>query len=174
MKPIVAVRQHAVNSEDGPPSRTPAGDAFTAFLGQIIGLTRHFTTAGEALAKPAGQTLARWLVLETIQDQPATVAQIARTLRLARQGVQRLADVLVRDGLAAYQDNPAHRRAKLLRITPPGRTALRTIQTAQAAWADALGAKIGEEDLRQASILLDRVLQVVGRHAPPVPPTDSA
>jgi DNA-binding MarR family transcriptional regulator len=172
MKPTVAVRQHVVNGDAEPPSRTPAGDAFTALLGQIIGLTRRFTTVGEALARPAGQTLARWLVLETIQDAPATVAQIGRTLHLARQGVQRLADVLVRDGLAVYQDNPAHRRAKLVRLTPEGRTALRTIQTAQAAWADALGAKIGEEELRQAGILLDRVLQVVGRHAPDALPTD--
>jgi DNA-binding MarR family transcriptional regulator len=173
MKPTVTIRQHVVNGDDQAPSRTPAGDAFTALLGQVIGLTRRFTTAGEALAKPAGQTLARWLVLETIQDKPATVAQIGRTLHLARQGVQRLADVLVRDGLAAYEDNPAHRRAKLLRITPQGRTALCTIQTAQAGWADALGAKIGEEELRQASILLDRVLQSLGRDAPDAPPTDS-
>jgi DNA-binding MarR family transcriptional regulator len=174
MEPRVAARQHVVNVEAGPPSRTPAGDAFTALLGQVIGLTRRFTTAGEALAKPAGQTLARWLVLETVQDAPATVAQIARTLQLARQGVQRLADLLVRDGLAAYENNPAHRRAKLLRITPQGRTALRTIQTAQAAWADTLGAKIGEAELRQASILLDQVLQAVGSHPPDAPPTDSA
>jgi DNA-binding MarR family transcriptional regulator len=172
MEPTVAGRQHVVNGEDRPPSRTPAGDAFTTLLGQVIGLTRRFTTAGEALARPAGQTLARWLVLETIQDRPATVAQIARSLALARQGVQRLADVLVRDGLAAYEDNPAHRRAKLLRITPAGRTALRTIQTAQAAWADALGATIGEEELRQGSILLDRLLQAVGSHAPDALPTD--
>lgn len=167
MKPTVARRQHAVNTDAQPPSRTPAGDAFTALLGQVIGLTRRFTTVGEALAKPAGQTLARWLVLEAVQDAPATVAQIARTMHLARQSVQRLADVLVRDGLAAYQDNPAHRRAKLVRLTPPGRSALRTIQTAQRAWADALGAKIGEEDLRQASILLDRVLQAVRKPALP-------
>ena len=174
MEPKIAARQYVVNAEAGPPSRTPAGDAFTALLGQVIGLTRRFTTAGEALAKPAGQTLARWLVLETVQDAPATVAQIARTLHLARQGVQRLADLLVRDGLAAYEPNPAHRRAKLLRITPQGRTALRTIQTAQAAWADTLGAKIGEAELRQASLLLDQVLQAVGSHPPDAPPTDSA
>jgi DNA-binding MarR family transcriptional regulator len=174
MKPTVAVRQYVVNAEAEPPSRTPAGDAFTTLLGQVIGLTRRLTTAGEALAKPAGQTLARWLVLETIQDRPATVAQIARTLHLARQGVQRLADLLVRDSLAAYETNPAHRRAKLLRMTPAGRTALRTIQRAQAVWADALGAEIGEEELRQASILLGRVLQAVARHAPDTPPTDSA
>jgi DNA-binding MarR family transcriptional regulator len=165
MKPTVAARQHAVNADPQAPPRTPAGDAFIALLGQVIGLTRRFTTVGEALAKPAGQTLARWLVLEAVQDAPATVAQIARTLHLARQSVQRLADVLVRDGLAAYQDNPAHRRAKLVRLTPQGRTALRTIQTAQRAWADALGAEIGEAELRQASVVLDRVLQTVGRHA---------
>lgn len=152
-------RQHAVNSEAKPPARTPAGDALTTLLGQVIALTRRFTSIGDALARPAGQTLARWLVLETIQDAPATVAQIARDLHLARQSVQRLADLLVHDGLAAYQDNPAHRRAKLLHLTPEGRSALSTIQAAQRAWADALGAEIGEADLRQASVLLDRIRQ---------------
>jgi DNA-binding MarR family transcriptional regulator len=163
MKPTIAVRQHAVNVEAPPPTGTPAGEAFTALLGQVIGLTRRFTTIGEALAKPAGQTLARWLVLEAVDGAPATVAQIARGLHLARQSVQRLADLLVRDGLAAYEDNPAHRRAKLVRLTPQGRAALRTIQTAQRAWADALGGEIGEADLRQAGVVLDRVLQAVRR-----------
>jgi DNA-binding MarR family transcriptional regulator len=161
MEPTVAARQHVVNDDEQPPSRTPAGDAFTAVLGQVIGLTRRFTTAGEALAKPAGQTLARWLVLEAIQDRPATVAQIARSLLLARQGVQRLADVLVRDGLAAYQDNPAHRRAKLLRMTPQGRAALRAIQAAQVAWSDRLGAELGLDELQQVSATLERVLQAL-------------
>ena len=162
MERTVPVGQHVVNADAGPPLRTPAGDAFTTFLGQVLGLTRRFTLIGEGLAKPAGQTLARWLVLEMIQDTPATVAQIARRLHLARQGVQRLADLLVRDGLADYEENPAHRRAKLVRLTTQGHTALRTIQTAQAAWADAVGADLGEADLRQASVFLDRVLQALG------------
>ena len=166
MNSTVEHRQHVVNTDAGPPSRTPAGDAFTTLLGHVIVLTRHFTSSGEALARPAGQTLARWLVLEAVQDAPATVAQVARTLHLARQGVQRLADVLVHDGLAVYQDNPAHRRAKLVRLTPQGCSTLRTIQAAQAAWADALGAKLGESDLRQASVLLDRIQQAVTATTP--------
>ncbi len=161
MEPRIAERQYAVNVPAEPPPRTPAGDAFTTLLGQVIALTRRFTAVGEALAKPAGQTLARWLVLEVVQEKPATVAQIARRLHLARQSVQRLADLLVRDGLAAYQDNPAHRRAKLVRLTPEGRTALRAIQTAQVAWADAVGAELGEAELRQASVVLDRVLEAL-------------
>ena len=165
MMPTVPRRQHAVNHGARPESRTPAGDAFTALLGQVIGLTRLFTTAGEALAKPAGQTLARWLVLEVVQDKPATVAQIARALHLARQSVQRVADLLEQDGLAVYEANPRHRRARLLRLTPQGRSTLRTIQAAQRKWADALGAELGEADLRQASIVLERVLQAVGKPA---------
>ncbi len=159
MEPTVPGRQHVVNND--PPVRTPAGDALTDLVMQVVRLIRDFTAAGEALARPAGQTLARWLVLEMIQDEPATVAQIARRLHLARQGVQRLADVLVRDGLAAYEDNPVHRRAKLVRLMPPGRTALRTIQRAQVAWADAVGAEIGEEQLRQAGVVLEAVLQAI-------------
>jgi DNA-binding MarR family transcriptional regulator len=154
-------RQHAVNAEAQAPSRTPAGDAFTALISQVVQLIRLFSVAGEALAKPAGQTLARWLVLESIDPAPATVAQVARTMHLARQSVQRLADVLVRDGFAVYEDNPAHRRAKLLRPTPQGRSALRAIQAAQRVWADRLGAELGEAELQQASAVLDRVLQTL-------------
>jgi DNA-binding MarR family transcriptional regulator len=161
MKRTVAERQHAVKAAAAPPSRTAAGEAFTNVIGQVVQLIRLFTVAGEALAKPAGQTLARWLVLETIDPAPATVAQIARSMYLARQSVQRLADLLVRDGDAVYEDNPAHRRAKLLRITPKGRTALRVIQTAQAAWSDRLGAELGEEELRRTSAVLERVLRTL-------------
>jgi DNA-binding MarR family transcriptional regulator len=150
-------RQHAVNLACN--SRTPAGEAFNSLLIQVIQLARLFTAAGEALAKPAGQTLARWLVLAEVEDEPATVADIARALHLARQSVQRVADLLERDGLAAYEENPNHRRAKLLQLTPSGRAALGTIQTAQRAWADALGAQIGAANLQQARAGLGTVLR---------------
>jgi DNA-binding MarR family transcriptional regulator len=161
MRSTIPERQHVVN--EGPPARTPAGDALTDLVMQVVRLIRDFTAAGEALAKPSGQTLARWLVLEAVQDQPATVAQIARQWHLARQGVQRLADLLVRDGLAVYEPNPAHRRAKLLRLTPAGRSTLLRVQAAQRTWADALGAELGEADLRRASAVLDKVLDAVSR-----------
>ena len=70
-----------------------------------------------------------------------------------------MADVLVREGWAAYEENPGHRRAQLLRPTPRGLRALRRIQAAQRSWADTLGAEIGEADLRAASSVLARVLQ---------------
>jgi DNA-binding MarR family transcriptional regulator len=106
-------------------------------------------------------------VLAALEDAPATVAQIARGLALARQSVQRVADLLMDEGLIVSADNPAHKRAKLLALTPAGRAALALIQTRQRAWADAIGAEIGEEELRRASELLDTVLAALARQPQP-------
>ena len=151
-------------SPDAPSSRTPAGDAFTALVVQVLRLNGLLVAAGDELARPAGQTSARWQVLGIIEHGPATVAQVARALGLARQSVQRVADLLEHDGLAEYISNPSDRRADLLQLTAAGRAALRTIQSAQRTWADALGAEIGEDELRRASEVLGRVMEVMGRN----------
>lgn len=157
----MTIRQDAVNPADAAVARSPAGDALTGLILRVVRLSGLFTAKGESLAKPAGQTLARWVVLDAADAGPTTVAQISRMLGYARQSVQRVADLLVRDGLAVYEDNPAHRRAKLLRPTPTGRRTVRRINDAQRAWADALGAEIGESDLVTMSRILDRLLEAM-------------
>lgn len=131
----------------------------------MIQLEAHFTRAGDAIAATGGQTLARWLSLEMIAEEPATVAQIARRLGLTRQSVQRVADLLARDGLTEYQENPAHQRSKLVRITSRGRRALSTIQTAQRVWADRVGQHVGEADLSQLRRVVARLTRALTAHA---------
>jgi len=160
-------RQHVVNPEDAAAPRWSGdGAAFTRLLMRTFPLERRLSAAGEALAQLAGQSLARWMVLEAIDPGPATVADLGRTMGQARQGVQRLADLLVEDGLAAYQDNPRHARAKLLTITPAGREVLRVIQNAQRGWADRIGRRLGAEPLEQAGAVLDAVLAAVAEDMP--------
>jgi DNA-binding MarR family transcriptional regulator len=159
----VGKRQHAVNSSGAGARRTPAGDAFSVVVVQVLRLSGLLTAAGDELARPSGQTSARWMVLAAVEGKPATVADIARVLGLARQSVQRVADLLAEDGLARYEGNPDHQRAKLLRLTARGQAALRAIQAGQRVWADALGSAVGEAELRRASRSLARILDVVGR-----------
>ena len=163
MSSTVEKRQHAVKSR---PGRTPAGDAFNEVLGLVLRLHGSFTAAGEALARPAGQSLARWVVLAQCRDDPASVSDIARRLRQARQSVQRIADLLVADELAVYQDNPQHQRAKLVALTPAGQAALASIDTAQRQWCDALGQAAGEDTLRQTAAGLRRLAEVVDAGQP--------
>jgi DNA-binding MarR family transcriptional regulator len=73
---------------------------------QVFRLNGLLAEVGDALARPAGQSSARWQVLASIEEAPAPVAQIARVLGLARQSVQRVADLLAEEGLASYEDNP--------------------------------------------------------------------
>jgi DNA-binding MarR family transcriptional regulator len=160
---MVPKGQHVVNAA---PAWTPAGQAFTDFLMQVFPLNHRLSAAGEALAKTGGQTLARWLVLEAIQGRAATVADIARAMGQARQGVQRLADLLVDNGDATYHTNPRHRRANLLAITPAGLASLRAIQHAQRTWADQLGEELGTADLERAKKVLERALSLVSRDLP--------
>ena len=72
-----------------------------------------------------------------------------------------VADLLVEDGLAMYQDNPRHRRAKLLIPTKRGLEVILAINTRQQAWADALGSRIGEAELARASTILDRLTRAM-------------
>lgn len=159
----VPERQHPVNTARGKgprPTRrrTPAGDAFSELVVRLFRLNGLLADEGDRLVKPTGQSTARWQVLAMLEDGPMTVAQVARTLGLARQSVQRVADVLEAVDLIRYDDNPRHRRARLASLTEQGRSTLARIQAAQRPWADTLGAAIGERELRQANVLLDGVL----------------
>jgi DNA-binding MarR family transcriptional regulator len=159
-------RQHVVNTAKRP-ARTPAGDAFTHLVVEVATLGGIFTAAGESLARLADQSLARWVVLESVADEPATVAQVARGRGIARQAVQRVADLLVDDGLAMYLPNPADRRAQLLEPTPHGRDALRVISVAQKDWADRLGAELGELKLQRLASEISAVREAVSAYTPP-------
>ena len=113
-------------------------------------LNGQFLALAEELARPAGLTAAWWQVLGAVLGAPLQVAGIAREMGLARQSVQRIADILVERGLAVYRDNPAHRRAKLLVPTEAGRAAVGRIGPGHAAAAGRLAAVLGEETLARA------------------------
>jgi DNA-binding MarR family transcriptional regulator len=163
-----ANRQHVVNGAERV-ARSPAGDAFTSLVLEVAWLGGLFTAAGESLARVAGQSLARWVVLDAVADAPATVADVARRRRIARQAVQRVADLLVRDGLAVYQANPAHRRAQLLEPTQLGHEVLHGISVVQKAWADELGAEIGAEPLTRLAAEIAAIRGAVSARPLPGP-----
>jgi DNA-binding MarR family transcriptional regulator len=156
---MIRKRQDAVNFDEA--RHTAAGAVLTELIIPVIRLEALFSRAGEAIAEKGGQTLARWLTLEMVAGQLATVAQVARSLGLTRQSVQRIADLLEKDGLTEYVDNPAHQTSKLVQITARGRHTLRTIQAAQRAWANSVAARLGEANLRQASRVVKELTQLL-------------
>lgn len=127
----------------------------------VFRLNGQFLTVADELAKPGGLTAAWWQVLGAVLHEPLPVAGIARAMGITRQSVQRIADLLVRRGLAEYAPNPAHRRAKLLRPTDEGLAAVRKISPGHAEVAARLADALGDEEFARTVRVLERLSDVL-------------
>jgi DNA-binding MarR family transcriptional regulator len=131
---------------------TPPAEALTQLILEVFRVNGGLLAAGNRLTEPSGQTSARWQVLGALRNGPLSVAAIARDMGLARQSVQRTTDLLAADGAVEFLDNPAHRRAKLVRLTPRGEQVLGQISQRQVAWTNGLAEALpfGEQRVREA------------------------
>ncbi len=124
----------------------------------VFKLNGYFIKAADCLTKGSELTSARWQVLGTALHEQHTVAAIARSMGLARQSVQRIADILVTEGLAEFLPNPAHRRAKLLSSTEKGLNSIKKIRPKVVAWAERVNDLIGEDELNDTEKAINNLL----------------
>ncbi|MGH2908992.1 MAG: MarR family transcriptional regulator [Solirubrobacteraceae bacterium] len=112
------------------PGHTPAGALLTELVIATFRLNGRLQEIAQRLAAHGGLTAAWWQVLGGVLDQPRTVADVARAMGMSRQGVQRVADLLVTTGspstaqtrrTAAQSSCPAPTRAwrPSVRSRPP-------------------------------------------------------
>ena len=73
---------------------TPQGAAVTDLIIEVFRLNGLLLEAGDLLTHPVGLTSARWQILGVVEHAPISVAHVARTMHLARQSVQQIADGL--------------------------------------------------------------------------------
>jgi DNA-binding MarR family transcriptional regulator len=66
----------------------------------------------------------RGVLLELSTKGAQTVPQMARARPTSRQHIQVLVNELLREGLVEYEENPAHVRSKLVRLTTAGQEAV--------------------------------------------------
>jgi DNA-binding MarR family transcriptional regulator len=89
---------------------------------EVFRLNGRLLSVGDGLVSKLGLTSARWQVLGAIgmAAAPEPVARIARNMGLRRQSVQRIVNDLAEDQMIEFQENPYHRRAKLVLLTKKG------------------------------------------------------
>jgi DNA-binding MarR family transcriptional regulator len=130
---------------------------FSELVLEVFRVNRLLLDAGDMLTEPVGLNSARWQVLGVVEHGDAPVAHVARIMGLTRQAVQHTADNLEAEGLIVYGDNPHHRRAKLMVITPQGRKALDEVQQRHARWANYVAKDLAIDDLRAAQKILEHI-----------------
>jgi DNA-binding MarR family transcriptional regulator len=141
-----------------PVPHTEAGALLTEVIVTTLRLNGRIMEIAQKLAEAGGLTAAWWQVLGGVLDEPRSVAEIGRRMGVARQGVQRIADLLVERGLAEYRPNPTHRRAKLLACTEAGYWAVRQISLVQHPWANRVADDVGADELRAGLAAMQRLI----------------
>lgn len=144
-----------------PAPQSESGALLTEMVLTTFRLNARVLEAAQRLAAAGDLTAAWWQVLGGVLDQPRTVAQVSRRMGVSRQGVLRVADLLVKRGLAEYRTNPAHRRAQLLACTEAGYWAIRQISVVTHPWSDRVGGQVGAAELGSALDAMKRLVEVL-------------
>ncbi|MEZ9515122.1 MarR family winged helix-turn-helix transcriptional regulator [Vibrio splendidus] len=141
------------------------GEVFTKIALEIFKVSGLLNVEGDKLTEELGLSSARWKVMGAIEksDDLVTVSQIARIMGQSRQATQRVTDIMVKDGLLTWLDNPNHKKAKLVNMTEKGRDAYNLLDQKQEVWAES-GAEGIERDeldkalstLRKMAVFLDK------------------
>jgi len=136
-------------------------EALNTLIDEIFRNNGRILAEADRLSAAYNLTGARWQVLGALdlEQQPLTVAQIARRMGLQRQSVQRLVDILVAQQLLAYHPNPEHKRARLVDFTPAGRDTITNLEALQQQWAEGITPDFTLEALQQAVATLKKLRQ---------------
>ena len=133
-----------------------SADAMLRLVEAVGNAADRFAEVEDRLLSDTGMTGARMRLAGVLAapEVARTVPQIARTLGLTRQAVQRVADDLAERGLAAWRENPEHRRAHLLQLTSEGRAAYGEALQRKTLWAQGLSEGLTPAWLAVATELL--------------------
>ena len=142
----------------------PSADAVLRLVEAVATAGARFAEVEDRIIADTGFTGARLRVAGVLEaaGQGRTVPQAARSLGLSRQAVQRVADDLAELGLAEWLENPEHRRARLLRLTPAGRAAYGEALQRKALWAQGLSEGLTPAWLAVATELLGLMTRRTG------------
>jgi DNA-binding MarR family transcriptional regulator len=140
-------------------TRTPEGEAATDVILRAFRTNGVFLAAGDVLAAEEGLTSARWQVLGAVvlAGRPLTVPQIARRMGLTRQSVQASVNRLLSDGLVETEENPDHRRSRLIRLTDHGQAKYAGLDRRQIRWINELAAGLKTSELSTAARILEEL-----------------
>ncbi len=141
-------------------AHSPKRKLFIDLVLSLFRLNGLLVAEGDRMAEALNLTSARWKVIGVVALASAgvTVPGIARVLGQSRQAVQRITDVMERDGLLRYEENPDHKRSVLVSLTEAGQEAYTALRAVQDPWAIESTDDIPVEDLETALQLVRRLI----------------
>lgn len=138
--------------------RTEAGRAIEDLIIEIVATFFLLRAEGMRIGvvSPSGEGY--WSVLRLLKIYgPQTVPQIARYRYVPRQSVQKLANEMLKDGVIELVNNPAHKKSKLLRLTPEGDIVFQEMSDRIAKLAETLAKQQDAAQLQNAADVIKKL-----------------
>jgi DNA-binding MarR family transcriptional regulator len=137
-------------------------DPLEGLLDQVRLLWHVMVQAAERLHEGEPVTLGMRAVLEFLaRNGPTPVPNIARSRQVTRQHIQVLVNRLLELRLVSLDENPAHQRSALVRLTPEGQKLIDRMTRRERLVLDRLDLKVKPDELRRAAIALDSVREAL-------------
>lgn len=143
---------------------TPSGELFTKLILETFRFNGLLIASGDQLAKEIDLSSALWQVLGAVGEAPLSMAQIARNMGLSRQSVRRSANKLKDKGLINFENNPDHKRAKLVVMTKKGLQILEKIKKKQVDWSNHLSEEFSSKDLEETVKMIKSLSDQLGKN----------
>ncbi len=99
----------------------------------------------------------RSIIYELARQGPRTVPQMARWRHKSRQHVQTMVQGLLADGYVKLQENPEHKRSKLVAVTKAGARLAQNMQAREGQLLGLLAPVVSKRDLDHAVQVLKNV-----------------
>ena len=142
------------------------GAALYDVLRHVRPLVLNSARVVEAALRPEGLSVGTRAVLEVLAEHgPATVPAIGDRLDLARQGVQRHVNDLLKLGYVESRPNPAHQRSVLIVLTGSGTEVIGRIRDDELRQLAALAPDCTEQEIATAAKVLAALSRDVRRRA---------
>jgi len=103
----------------------------------------------------------RGVLFDLDRSGPQTVPQMARARPVSRQHIQMLVNPLVERGFVKLLDNPAHKRSRLVGLTPAGRRLVGRMQKRESILFGGLASTMTEKRYRSAAATLRSVREAL-------------
>ena len=135
------------------------GEIFTKVVLEMFKIEGMLNSEGDKLTKEFGLTSARWKIIGAVEmsTEPLTVPQIGRTMGQSRQAVQRLVDIMTKDGLLQQVNNPNHKRAKYIELTPKAKEIYSKLDNQQILWAKQCSSELKKSELETTLDVLKKL-----------------
>jgi DNA-binding MarR family transcriptional regulator len=127
--------------------RTPSGQALTDLILMVFKANVDLVDAGPLIVRDQTMSSMRWQMLNALEEESKTAAQLGREIGITRQGALLNVQSLLDLGYVTLNDNAEDQRAKKVVLTPAGAAKLHEMNDYQATWANQLGTHFDKEQL---------------------------